>query len=167
MLRAIGWEVHTVYEQGIEREKRDEILVAFARAMGCVFITFDDLRGAAGVAVGREVKRRGGKVIVIGGGPDQPPERALGRLLFHWPEWHPFLEKHDGRVNISDTKHSAKLLPRSKMQAEIRPTGHPAFDRYLVERVQARTRPSTRRRVRKPNPTQSEMELGNHGTIGA
>jgi hypothetical protein len=39
----------------------------------------------------------------VGGGPDQPPERAIGWLLFHYPEWYPFLEQQEGRVHISDT----------------------------------------------------------------
>jgi len=98
LLRKLGWDVETVYEHGIDKEPDDSRLVGWAHAHERVFVTFDLLRNESGERVARQIRDVGGKVITVFGGPDQPVERALGRLLFHQPEWEPFLEKNDGRA---------------------------------------------------------------------
>ena len=122
MLRNLGWEVETVREHNWENEKHDYVLVARARELGRVFLTFDRLRKTSGIEVAREIHENGGRVIVVAGGPDQPIERAVGRLLFHHPEWFPFLRESEGWVYISDLKHNCQLRLRSSLHAEVRRT---------------------------------------------
>ncbi|MCH7577096.1 MAG: DUF5615 family PIN-like protein [Chloroflexi bacterium] len=160
MLRDLGWDVETVYEHGIAQEKDDGVLVAFARTFDLVFVTFDLLQKEPGARVNREIRERGGKVITIFGGPDQPPERALGRLLFAHPDWYPFLEKHDGRVDIRDLK-NPKLLSRSKLRGGVRGTGEKQFNEYVDKREAAKKQPIRRRRRPKPVARQqSHMDIG-------
>lgn len=154
MLRAIGWVVETVYEHGLDREKDDARLVAWAREHGFVFLSFDEFRGQTRVSVAEELRERGGRVITVGGGPDQPPERALGRLLFHYPEWFPFLQANEGRVHISDTKHNCRTYPRDAVTAEIHVSREPQFQAYLDRREAARQTPRPRRNRTRKTPTE-------------
>ena len=158
-LKQLGHEVTTAVEQNLHQEKVDAKLVARAHLLGAVFLTFDDLRAQSGMEVAREIAGNGGKVIRIGGGPDQPDEKALGRLLFHWPEWHPKLEKRDGLVEISDIKQKIRWYPRGRIRMRVRPVDRPAFDEYLREREAARKKPLKRRRRRRTDPQQAEFNV--------
>lgn len=157
MLRRLGHEVTTAKEQGLHREK-DYRLVAWAHSLGHMFITFDALRGQSGMEVAREIKTNGGRVIYIGGGPEQEPERALGRFLFHWPEWFPHLREHSGLVEISDTKHNIRWYPASRIQQRVRKAHRPAFDEYLKKRAEARMKPLKRSRRRRAHPQQPALD---------
>jgi hypothetical protein len=146
MLRALGWDVQTVHEHGLGNEKHDERLVAYAHRHGCVFVSFDKFGAQVAVRVAQEIHERGGKVIRIDGGPQQPQERALGRFLFHLPDWQPFLERNDGLVILSDLKNPCKMYPRSDIRLMIRRSDQPQFDAYLKQLEERRVRP------RKPRP---------------
>ena len=116
LLRAVGtelgWKVDTVYQHHIQHEKKDARIVAWGHANDFVIVTLDDLKAESGAEVAREIRDRGGRVIVISGGPQQPIERAVGKLLFHMEVWLPFLESGDGRVG--HLGHQARLsLPPS------------------------------------------------------
>src|ERR1700674_640409 len=91
------------------------------------YLSFDQHRGQAGVDVATELKERGGRLIRIGGGPQQKPERALGRFLFHYPEWYPLLEKYEGKIEISDTKNNCMFYPRGESRIELRRVDDPDF----------------------------------------
>jgi len=160
-LRKLGWEIETVYQHGLEREKDDARLVAWARTFDFVFLTFDNLRGEQGARVAREIRERRGKVISIWGGPNQSIERALGRLLFHYPDWFPFLERYDGRVDITDLRNLCKMLPRSKLRGSFRQTGERQFEDYIEKRTRPRATEARPRRRRRPTPReQSHMDIG-------
>jgi hypothetical protein len=158
-LRQLGHEVTTAHEQNLDQEKDDSKLVARAHVLGAVFLTFDDLRAQSGMRVAREIAVNGGRAIRIGGGPDQPDERALGRLLFHWPEWYPKLKRNDGLVEISDIKQSIRWYPRGRIRMRVRPIDQPAFDEYLREREAARKKPLKRSRRRRRDPRQAEFNV--------
>jgi hypothetical protein len=134
MLRKLGWDVETVYQHKREAVKDDADHVAYARSIERVFATFDKLRGTVGYQVAEEIKKNGGKVLAVGGGPEQLPERAVGRMLFHYPDWHPFLERNDGKADIRDLKHDCKLTRRLDMVATVEVSPQPNFDPYLQER---------------------------------
>jgi hypothetical protein len=158
MLRGLGWDVETVHQHGLSNEKHDERLVAFARRRGCIFISFDKFGAAVAVDVAKEIYEHGGKVIRIGGGPQQPPTRALGRLLFHMDEWQPFLEQNDGLVILSDLKNPCKKHARAEIRDIIRRSDQPLFDEYLRSLEERRNRPRPRRR-RATRPGQSDLPL--------
>lgn len=165
MLRSLGWQVDTVYQHGLGEEKNDANLISWARSFGFVFVTFDLLTKEQGFQVNREIKRRGGKVIVIHGGPEQDPQRALGRMLFHWPDWFLLLEKQHGRLEIKDLRQGIKFIPRGRLSGRVLPVGEDAFDPYL-EKVSRRTRKSPTR-LRRINPQQSDLDLTFKDDTGA
>lgn len=45
LLRALGWDVRTVYEEGTSEEKEDFQHLITAREQGRTFVTFDILTG--------------------------------------------------------------------------------------------------------------------------
>jgi hypothetical protein len=159
MLRQIGHDVTTAFEQNLHQEKSDAKLVAHAHLLSAVFLTCDYLRGQSGLEVAQEIAANGGKVIRIGGGPDQADEKALGRLLFHWPEWYPKLEKGDGLVDIMDIKQTIVWYTRRTIRSRVRPIHRPAFDEYLRGREEARKKPLKRSRRRRRDSRQGEFNV--------
>lgn len=158
MLRALGWTVNTVYEFGIEHMD-DAALVAWAREHGFTFISFDKFRGETRARVHEELRLRGGKVIVIAGGPAQPVERAVGRLLFHYPEWYPKLSNEDGRIQIGDLSASLRWESRARLQETQ--VGVKFVAEQLESYLQQRTagQPPRRTRRRKPRDDQGHLRL--------
>lgn len=160
ILRKLEWDVETVYDHNLGTEKSDAKLVAFAHSIGRVFITFDKLKKDVGFEVAEEIQRNGGKVISIGGGPQQPPERAAGKLLFFQSEWLPFLEKHDGRAWIRDIKLDCKLTVASEMRTSKEVSDRPNFEPYLQKREAARKLPVKRKPRRKRDEMSQSLDLG-------
>ncbi len=148
LLLKLDWDVETVYQHKIHDDPEDFRVFAYARSLGRTFITFDDLRGESGIKVLRELRDRGGRLLQVRGGPSQP-ERALGRVYFHYPEWHPWLNDHEGRVIISDTRHSCRMMPRSRVRAVLRKIDADPFETYLESRDASRKRPLRRIRRKK------------------
>jgi hypothetical protein len=108
LLRRVDWDVRTAYEEGTEGEADDSRHIIHSRDLERVFMTFDLLRGQSGARVAAELILRGGKVVQIRNGPEQPLMKALGRLLFHYPEWQPFLVKRDGVAVVSDIRNHSR-----------------------------------------------------------
>ena len=156
LLRKLGHEVTTAQEQALHAEKDDSVLVRWAQTFDHIFITFDDLRAESGMRVAREIKVDGGKVIKIGGGPAQEPERALGKLLFHWHDWIARFEEEDGVVEIGDLK-PLRWYPRSRIEVRVRRIHRAEFDEYVKRREEAKKRPLKRSRRRRQHPQQREL----------
>lgn len=146
LLRALGFDVETVHEHGWGTEPDDEKLVGQARQLGRIFVSFDEFGGDVAVRVAQEIHEYGGRVLRILGGPEQQPERALGRFLFHLPDWQPFLERNDGLVILSDLKNSCRMHLRTEIRAIIRRSNQPMFDEYLRSLAERQRRPRTSRR---------------------
>jgi hypothetical protein len=159
MLRALGWHMETVYEHGLGNEPADERLVAWARDHGFVFLTFDYFRGMTRPRVMAELRERGGKVLQVLGGPEQPPERAVGRLLFHFPDWSPSLDSQDGLAVISDIRHNCKFFPAAELRVEARAEPERQFEEYLRRRTEAETRPLKPRARRRAAKEQADLPL--------
>ena len=96
ILQKLGWDIQTAYEAGLAGKNVDVPYITHARKEQRIFLTFDDLRAEHGVQVAQELRLNGGKVIRVAGGPGQDDYRALGKLLFHYPEWQPFLDTQSG-----------------------------------------------------------------------
>ncbi len=164
MLQALDHHVETAFDHGLASEKDDSRLVAYARMYGFVFLTFDDLRGEQGAKVNWEIRQRGGKVLHVGGGPEQPPERAVGRIMYHWPEWFEFLASQDGRVDLHDVKNPCKLSPRTRLGGTVEITDARHFDEYLDRLEEAKMRPLKRTRRSEAHPLQGGLYLPDETT---
>jgi hypothetical protein len=149
LLRKLEWDIETVYQHNMGAEKNDANILAFAHSVGRVLITFDKFRKDVRYEIAAELMVNGGRVILIGGGPEQPPERAAGKLLFFQDLWLPFLEKNDGRAWIRDIKQDCVLTRASEMRSSKEISHHPNFDEYLQRRQAARKAPVKRRPRRK------------------
>ena len=145
-LRWLRWEVETVYEHGVDKEKDDARLIAWARTFGFVFLSFDKFRADQGIRVAEEIRLRGGKVIVIAGGPNQPVERSLGKLLFHHPQWHADLSLEDGWVKLGDIGASIKFTSRSALQERHIQLRGEQLNPYLERRAAGGRKRSPKRR---------------------
>ena len=156
LLRKLDWDVRTTFEEGMEDEADDSRLIIHSRDLGRVFLTFDLLRGQSGARVAAELILRGGKVIQIRNGPEQPLMKALGRLLFHYPEWQPFLTKGDGVAVISDIRNPCKLYTPQEYSQTIHDTSRPHFDEYLDYWKAKGIRPP-RRRQRQRDSQQAQL----------
>ena len=119
-------------------------------------LPLDLLRGQSGARVAAELILRGGKVIQIRNGPEQPLMKALGRLLFHYPEWQPFLTKGDGVAVISDIRNPCKLYTPQEYSQTIHDTSRPHFDEYLDYWKAKGIRPP-RRRQRQRDSQQAQL----------
>jgi hypothetical protein len=159
MLRALAWHVETVYEHGLGAEPADERLVAWARELGFVFLTFDYFRGTTRPRVMAELREQGGKVLQVLGGPEQLPERAVGRLLFHYQDWFPHLDTQDGLAVISDIRHNCKFFPAAELHAEARVEPERQFEGYLQQRQEAKSRPMKPRARRRTAQGQTDLPL--------
>ena len=156
LLRRIGSDVRTAYEEGTEGEADDSRHIIHSRNLGRVLLTFDTFRAESGARVAAELLLRGGKVVQIRGGPDQPLMKALGRLLFHQPEWQPFLATRDGVAVVSDIRNHCKPYTPHEYSQTIRKLDRPHFDEYLRYWEEKGIAPP-RRRPRKPTAQQSQM----------
>ena len=156
LLRKVDWDVRTAYEEGTEGEADDSRHIIHSRNLGRVFLTFDTFRAESGARVAAELILRGGKIVQIRGGPEQPLIKALGRLLFHHPEWQPFLAREDGVAVVSDIRNHCKLYTPHEYAQTIRKLDRPHFDEY-VRYWEAKGISPPRSRPRKPAAQQSQM----------
>lgn len=101
-LLGIGWDVQTARQHRLETEPRDELVLAACRTMGRILLSFDLFEGQTRMRVEDELRKRGGKVLTVAGGPEQPYDEAIGKLYYHRPKWRPFLEHEDGWVEIRE-----------------------------------------------------------------
>jgi len=102
MLRLLGWDVESAEQAGLTGKIDDVKWVIHARKCNRVGVTFDELRARQGEKVSRELRRHGGKVLRINGAYN--PFRAIGKLLYHYSDWHPFLRNNDGVSVLSDVR---------------------------------------------------------------
>lgn len=152
-----GWDgIRTAYEEGTEDEADDSRHIIDSRGLGRVFMTFDLLRGQSGARVAAELILRGGKVVQIRNGPEQPIMKAAGRLLFHHPEWQPFLAKSDGVAVVSDIRNDCRLYTPDEYSQTIHDIARPHFDEYL-RHWKAKGVSPPRRRPQKSIPQQTQM----------
>jgi len=100
-----------------------------------------------------EIYRNGGRIIRIGGAPDQDPLTALGKILVHRDEWRDFFADNDGIVVVH--KEGMKKLPSHQLYAKIQG----ALD---VERVTGRKviRPSRQRRAKRRRQPSAQTRMG-------
>lgn len=131
-------------------ETDDVELLKWARRHRRILIGFDLYKGLTGPRMDNELHRRGGRLITIAGGPDQPVSRILGKLLFHQETWEPFFSAGYGKVRIETVStHRGDRVARIKMYRPeelpmLVPTLVDQGRAYLKERKDALHRPLKR-----------------------
>ena len=100
-LRRLGFDLRSFHEVPELGGVRDDVLILkWARAHRRTLLSVDLFRKDTGKRMRDEVSRRGGRVIKVGGGPEQPMTRFLGKLLFQQEYWEPFLLEGHGWVHV-------------------------------------------------------------------
>jgi hypothetical protein len=159
MLRGLEWDVATVYQFQLDQVDDDSIIVKEARALNRVLVSFDYMVGTQKASVSRELREGGGRLIRIGGGPDQPAERSVGKLLFHYETWFPWLDENEGKVEIADLKQKCVLIPRDQIRVIVQRVDAPQFDPYLDAKKDRRKKPVKKRRRKSPAKEQGSLVM--------
>ena len=157
MLRRIGWDVRRVQDEGTQDEKDDAKHLIMAREQGRIFLTFDVLTGEEAARIAAELVLNGGKVLEIRRGPDQPFMKSLGRLLFHYPEWEPFLSRNEGLVSISGLGNNSKVFTPSQYSQTIRASARHHFEEYIKKWEDKAIQPPRRMQPKPPPEEQAIM----------
>lgn len=160
MLRKLDWEVATVYEHPpLDLEKDDSQILSWATRHGLILITYDKLRGDAHLRIGRELRRNGGHLIGIGGSPSQPPERSVGKLLFHHDKWSAFFADSEGKVNLHNLQNYKPIKRDDMIEESVALLNDKQFEAYLEKRMKAKTKP-IKKRARKIPSEQYSLPSG-------
>jgi hypothetical protein len=155
-LRGIGWDITAHHEEKLPPKMPDWQVLAYARSQNRILITFDDLKAQEGVLVARELRERGGQLIKISRGPEQPVNRAIGKLLFHEEEWTLFFARGDGVVEISDLKNSPRMYQPAEYLQRADRNGYQQFEQYISR---ARREHQRGRKPQEPHRDQARMDL--------
>lgn len=160
-LVALGFDVMDKRKVEDTKWENDDVeLLRWARRNKRILIGFDLYKGMTGPRLDNELRRKGGRVITIAGGPNQPTSRALGKLLFHQETWEPFFRGGHGKVRI-ETVSTSRGDKAARIKA-FRCNELPVLvampveqgKAYLRERKAARQRP--RKRTVKRESTASQ-----------
>jgi hypothetical protein len=150
----LGWDVETAQDAKLTGKIDDVDWVIHAREHNRIGITFDELKAQQGEKVSKELRLNGGRIIRIQGGPEQDKYRAVGKLLFHYSQWHPFLINNDGVSVISDTK-----LCRNYTPEEYHHKYHPIDAEQFTEYIRTWKQKPYRPRPQKEKPPPKEQGL--------
>ncbi|MGD0794514.1 MAG: hypothetical protein ABR958_02815 [Dehalococcoidales bacterium] len=156
ILLLLKWDVKTAKEANLTGKIDDTVWVVYARKHNRISITFDELQKEQGIRISHELRRRGGKIIRLQGGPQQNTYRAIGKLLFHYPTWYTFFEKenNNGVCVISDIRQRCSTFTPEQYHQKFHPTDAEQFNQYLEKRKHKPFRP--RKRKRKPAPIEQQ-----------
>jgi hypothetical protein len=104
------------------------------------------LKGESGENVGRELRTNGGNMIQIHGGADQDEHRIVGKILFHYPDWHPFQANTDEGVTvISDVHHNCINYAPKAWHHKFHKLDAEQFTAYLERQKQKPYKPRPRK----------------------
>jgi len=158
LLLQLGWDVETAQQAGLTGKIDDVVWIRYAKKHGRIAITFDELKGQQGEKVSRELRQRGGNVLRVQGGPEQNKYRAVGKLLFHYPEWYPFLSASDGVSVISDVRRqSCRSYTPEQYHQHCHPVDAEQFTEYLKSRRQRKPYRPRKRKTKPPDAAQEPL----------
>jgi hypothetical protein len=158
MLRKLGWDIETAEHAKLTGKIDDTVWVKYARKQRRISITFDGLQKEQGRTVSRELRKNGGKVIRVQGGPEQNPYRALGKILFHYPVWYEFFEidNNDGVCVISEIRLNCRHYTPEEYHQKNYPIDAKQFNKYIEDYKKKRMLPIKHRKPRKVNPKEQQ-----------
>ena len=141
-LRRLGFDLLAFHDDPELAGLRDDVdILKSARRHRRVFLSVDLFRGDTGKRMQDEVSRRGGSVIKVGGGPEQPMTRFLGKVLIHQEHWEPFLLDGHGWVHIQRGDSGRCSMTRPKDLDRMAWIETEQGRRYVSVRDAARTGP--------------------------
>lgn len=117
-LTAVGFDV--LFAARVDVDVRDDTaILKWARRHRRILVCHDKHRdGQTRVKLFLEVYENGGRVIRIGGTPDQPPITSVGKILVRRADWSAFFkENNDGMVLVHGT--GTKPMPRSYLHRQV------------------------------------------------
>ena len=148
-LAAIGFNV--VFATRVDLDIHDDTsILRWARKNRRIYVCHDKFRdGPTRIKVFQEVYAKGGKILRIGGPPDQHPTQALGKILVHRHEWVDFFSGEGGIFTVYGK--NFKKMNRAALGAR--------YQKVLVDptpppQVPRRRRGSGRPRPKRPPPEQ-------------
>ena len=126
LLRAIGFRPEFALRVGVNIRSDVDVL-RWARRRRYILVCHDKFKDRqTRIELYPELYRRGGKIIQIGGGPDQDPYTSLGKILLNREKWVEWFKNHDGIVIVHErinTRDALKLyaVVQRKMPLEVSP----------------------------------------------
>ena len=159
-LTAIGFDV--VFATQVDVDIHDDTaILKWARRRRRIMVCHDKFRdGQTRIKLFQEVYTNGGRIIRIGGKPDQPPLTSLGKILVHRRDWLDFFSENDGMVLVHMT--GMKKMPREELLRQIQKV---MFDPPTVIQ-RSRRKPQLARRPKPPPDEQGILPLNEPSETG-
>lgn len=99
-LEAVGFDVVLSIEEGIN-VRNDVAVLQWARDRDRVLVCHDKHRdGHTRMRLFEEIHANGGKILRIGGRPDQSPITSTGMIMVHRQQWLSFFAEHQSGIAI-------------------------------------------------------------------
>lgn len=153
-MRAVGFRVQFAPRVGVD-VTNDVAVLRWAREHGHILVCHDKHKDKkTRLELYPEIYHNGGKIIRIGGTPDQDPLVALGRILVHLDEWRDFFAQNDGMVVVAKDK--IIYNPSDKLYSKVQgmfDTGR-ATGRKIIKPSRER-----KRRGRQESSVQARMNV--------
>ena len=100
LLKRLGFEVESVYHVPVDI-RNDRAIVGWAHKQKYILLTHDRFRDRKTIEpVADEMRRRGGRVIIIHGSPAQSPYESVGKMLVHLETWTRLIRRRSGIVKV-------------------------------------------------------------------
>lgn len=112
-LSAVGFDVVLATEVGAN-VRNDVLLLRWATDNHRILVCHDKHRGNTRMQLTEEICERGGRIIRIGGRPDQHPVTSAGLIMVHRAKWLEFFEEEGDGVAVVHPS-GCRLLSRDKL----------------------------------------------------
>ncbi len=99
-LEAVGFDIVLSTQENVN-VRSDVDLLRWARERGRILVCHDKHRdGQTRMRLFGEIYVNGGKILRIGGRPDQSPITSAGMIMVHRQQWLEFFEEHQGGIAV-------------------------------------------------------------------
>ena len=99
-LEAVGFDIVLSTQENVN-VRSDVDLLRWARERGRILVCHDKHRdGQTRMRLFEEIYVNGGKILRIGGRPDQSPITSAGMIMVHRQQWLQFFEEHQGGIVV-------------------------------------------------------------------
>jgi hypothetical protein len=159
LLKRLGFEVESVYNVPVDI-RNDRAIVGWAHRQKYILLTHDRFRDRRTIEpVADEMRRRGGRVIVIRGSPAQSPYETVGKMLVHLETWSRLIRRRSGIVRID--RQSCTFKQASDLLAILQK--RLPVPREIEAAVKERRRARRSRKKRRVLPPPEQRELPDAG----